>query len=294
MPRKATSIPPGLRWVPEYKQLLAGLQRIVEGARHLTREIRASFPVEGLPWNFEGTRDSAGGICIVLNAAAHLDRLLYPLMLPFDATLYELVCLLSDDSRPEKFLPADMVEPLRGTPFRDDDCATRYALAAWKGDRSAVIEYVKSAEAMRHIPPQLDRELRAVRLAHDRLLRHYQWGRRVAGAIEFLPWCWPDVPPAPQSHLQLLDEAATKLGQLVAAEQDRVDGLMSLAGTASADRRGKNRTEREILSLCRKAAHTGERIAHHLGLTYDYTRHVLARLRKAERLRMTQDGYRTV
>jgi DNA-binding CsgD family transcriptional regulator len=52
-------------------------------------------------------------------------------------------------------------------------------------------------------------------------------------------------------------------------------------------------TERRILSYCRRGAHTGERIAHHLGLSHDHTRRLLARLRREGRLRMTRDGYRT-
>jgi hypothetical protein len=53
-------------------------------------------------------------------------------------------------------------------------------------------------------------------------------------------------------------------------------------------------TERRILRLCRRKAHKGERIAYHLGLSYDHVRRVLARLRREGRLRLTDDGYRTV
>jgi hypothetical protein len=55
-----------------------------------------------------------------------------------------------------------------------------------------------------------------------------------------------------------------------------------------------NNTERRILAHCRRKAHTGERIAHHVGLSYDHIRRVLARLVREGRLRNTADGYRTV
>jgi hypothetical protein len=55
-----------------------------------------------------------------------------------------------------------------------------------------------------------------------------------------------------------------------------------------------NRTEKRILAHCRRKAHTGERIAYHLGLSFDHVRRVLARLVKEARLRVTEDGYRTV
>jgi hypothetical protein len=55
-----------------------------------------------------------------------------------------------------------------------------------------------------------------------------------------------------------------------------------------------NDTELNILKHCRNKAHKGERIASHLGLSYDHTRRVLARLIRTGRLRKTNDGYRTV
>jgi hypothetical protein len=53
-------------------------------------------------------------------------------------------------------------------------------------------------------------------------------------------------------------------------------------------------TERRILSHCRKKAHKGERIAQHVGLSYDHARRLLGRLVRENRLRNTADGYRTV
>jgi predicted HTH transcriptional regulator len=55
-----------------------------------------------------------------------------------------------------------------------------------------------------------------------------------------------------------------------------------------------NETKREILKHCRRKAHTGERIATHLNLSYDYVRKLLADLVKAGRLRNDSEGYRTV
>jgi hypothetical protein len=59
-------------------------------------------------------------------------------------------------------------------------------------------------------------------------------------------------------------------------------------------KRTLNATERRILAYCRRAHHKGEHISRHLGLSYEYTRRVLARLMKEGRLRNTDRGYRTV
>ncbi|HEV3256446.1 MAG TPA: winged helix-turn-helix domain-containing protein [Gemmataceae bacterium] len=58
--------------------------------------------------------------------------------------------------------------------------------------------------------------------------------------------------------------------------------------------RPPNPTERRILSHCRRRDHKGERIARHLGLSYEHVRGVLARLVRAGLLRKTEGGYRTV
>jgi hypothetical protein len=55
-----------------------------------------------------------------------------------------------------------------------------------------------------------------------------------------------------------------------------------------------NSTQQAIIKHCRKKAHKGERIANHLGLSYDHTRRVLALLVKEGHLRTTENGYRTV
>jgi hypothetical protein len=54
-------------------------------------------------------------------------------------------------------------------------------------------------------------------------------------------------------------------------------------------------TERRILTLCRRKAIKGERLANkHLQLSYDYVRRLLARLVREGRLRNTNQGYRAV
>jgi hypothetical protein len=53
-------------------------------------------------------------------------------------------------------------------------------------------------------------------------------------------------------------------------------------------------TEKKILGLCRQKAYKGQVIANRLDLTYDHIRSVCAKLKKAGRLRLTDDGYRTV
>lgn len=53
-------------------------------------------------------------------------------------------------------------------------------------------------------------------------------------------------------------------------------------------------TERRILAHCRRKAHKGERVAHHVGISNDHARRLLARLVKERRLRKAAGGYRTV
>jgi hypothetical protein len=202
---------------------MEALHRIKEAAHGLTREIRASFPVEGLPWAFEGSEDEPGAVCNVVNSATRLDELLYPLRLPFDATLYHKVRLLNNDTPPEHFLGGDAAE-LRSHRLRDSHLSALYGFASFTSGPSAAIEHVKSAEAMRRIPAAIHTALRAVAVCHDQLLRHYQWGQWVAGdTTKPWPWQWPDVPAIPQSHLGALDRAADHLEDLAAAELSKVE-----------------------------------------------------------------------
>lgn len=55
-----------------------------------------------------------------------------------------------------------------------------------------------------------------------------------------------------------------------------------------------NQTQKRILTLCRRKAHKGERIAVDIGLTYGHVRRVVAKLVQIGRLRVTADGYRTM
>jgi hypothetical protein len=55
-----------------------------------------------------------------------------------------------------------------------------------------------------------------------------------------------------------------------------------------------NPNEKRIVAHCRRTAHKGERIAAHVGLSYDYTRRLLGRLVRENRLRKTPRGYRAV
>jgi hypothetical protein len=119
-------------------------------------------------------------------------------------------------------------------------------------------------------------------------------------------------PPAKRLALEKLNSAfAEMVGGFENAEADdllvriRVEQSGAIArspqGTAPAATpapclaaRVLNSTEKRILSHCRRKAHTGERIAHHLGLNYDYIRKVLAKLVKDRRLRNADNGYRTM
>jgi hypothetical protein len=77
------------------------------------------------------------------------------------------------------------------------------------------------------------------------------------------------------------------LVELPAAQQDANAPPASLVRKLSS-------TERKILAYCRRAYHKGERIALHLGVTFDHARRLLARLVKEGRLQNTERGYRTV
>jgi hypothetical protein len=83
--------------------------------------------------------------------------------------------------------------------------------------------------------------------------------------------------------------------EAIAIELQEQGHLNALADTKpSTEQRALSDTERGILKHCRKKAHKGERIANHVGLSYDHVRRVLAGLVKGGRLRKTADGYRTV
>jgi hypothetical protein len=87
------------------------------------------------------------------------------------------------------------------------------------------------------------------------------------------------------------------LSDLIGACQLPVTPLPPLAGDAAGagvKARALNDTDQKILLHCRRRGHKGERIAHHVGLSIDHTRRVLARLTRENRLRKTTDGYRTV
>jgi hypothetical protein len=106
--------------------------------------------------------------------------------------------------------------------------------------------------------------------------------RQLAGALRRFPGT-------------LANECIYELNRLDSTQRDaqapRLGGAGADAATAP---RQPNATDRQILAHCRRKGHTGERIAHHLGLSYDHVRRVLARLVKEKRLRVTEDGYRTV
>jgi hypothetical protein len=85
------------------------------------------------------------------------------------------------------------------------------------------------------------------------------------------------------------------------SEEQRVGQLRGLApvrkkpeGQTGPSVRKLSNTEKRILAHCRRKAHKGERIALHLGLSYDHTRRVLARLVTEGHLLNNDRGYRTV
>jgi hypothetical protein len=119
-------------------------------------------------------------------------------------------------------------------------------------------------------------------------------------------WTWNVVPQTPCDH------ARQCLERLARHARGAVRGLgyirpRSSTGTSAplwgldlkASRRPDHKlsdAERTILKLCRKKAMIGERIASHeeISLSFDYTRRLLARLVKEDRLTNGPDGYRSV
>jgi hypothetical protein len=287
-------------WVTEYARQVEGLQAIVAEARTLTHAIRNWFPIEGLPWVFEGSPEDGGAVCNVVNSAKRLDNLLYPLRLPFDATLYDEIRLLNDGTPPEQFLPRKQVAGLKRQLLRGHHSATRYGFASFMGSPSSAIRYAKESQAIRHTPAALYTALAALMRQHDQLLRHYQWGQQVAGdANSPWPWEWPAVPPVLLSQLDTFDRAACCLSELATAEARKIDRYIaepnSQKAASRADDRPLNDTKRRSLTLCRRKAHKGATLALRVGMSYTgHIRKVLSALVKEGRLRKTEKGYRTV
>jgi hypothetical protein len=209
-------------WLPDYRRQIECLKKIVTAARFLIGQINAGFPVEGEPWNYEDDPGNCGPEVNVINAARDLDKLLYPLCLPFGATSYDHVRLLNGGTFPKRLGERKTITDLKSSLFRANASNTVYAFASFVGDPQAIINYVKTNEAARHVPAALHTAIRGTMLAHDRLLRHYKWGTEVTwqpGARGALPrrWHWPDVPAVPQGHLDSLARAADHLDELLKA-----------------------------------------------------------------------------
>ena len=215
--------PAPLSWVSEYAREVEGLQVIAREARSLAQAILDWFPVEGLPWVLEGSRDVDGAVFRVQDLTLRLDRLLYPLQLPFDATIYDYIRLINDGTPPETFLDEQYVAEMKTRPFRGDRNATQYGFASFTGSPSSAIQYVKNSQGLARLPAPLHTALAAVMACHDWLLRFYQWGDHVARPSKPWPCRWPDAPPVPESRVVALERAADCLGNLAATEKAKID-----------------------------------------------------------------------
>jgi hypothetical protein len=212
-------------WIPEYGRILTGLQTTAAAARRLAELIRKWFPLEGQPWPSGHMRHGGTMVSTVLNAAIDLDRLIYPLRLPLDATLADEVRLLNDGTPPK--LPEEYLRQL-DVPFRETDAATRYMLAVHVGGPGDIVRYLRTVEAggaIGQVPEEVWAEVEGVREGHDQILGHYGWRERVTGKSNHLPWTWPNVPPVPPSLLALLSRAADDLADVVAKERAMVENL---------------------------------------------------------------------
>ena len=95
-----------------YPQQLEALRAIARAAQALAADIRSWFPVEGAAWTLEGSPSDGGAVGIVAYSAARLDRLLYPLRLRFDASIYDYVCFLNPRNPPEQRHRAEQRVPV--------------------------------------------------------------------------------------------------------------------------------------------------------------------------------------
>jgi hypothetical protein len=95
---------------------------------------------------------------------------------------------------------------------------------------------------------------------------------------------------------QLAAELRTLADEIEAEESQRSATLHreQTNRVAKQTERHLSNTERRILSHCRRKAHTGERIAIALSLTWDHIRRLCARLVREGHLRKAENGYRTV
>jgi hypothetical protein len=69
-------------------QQLDSLTAVALAGRNFAQAVRASLPVEGEAWTFEGLRDDPGAVVAVMNAGIELDRLLYPDGVAWDAGFF--------------------------------------------------------------------------------------------------------------------------------------------------------------------------------------------------------------
>src|SRR6516225_2426928 len=104
-------------WLPDYRRQIECLKKIVTAARFLIGQINAGFPVEGEPWNYEDDPGNCGPEVNVINAARDLDKLLYPLCLPFGATSYDHVRLLNGGTFPKRLGERKTITDLKSSLF---------------------------------------------------------------------------------------------------------------------------------------------------------------------------------
>jgi hypothetical protein len=172
-----------------------------------------------MAWVFDGAGTVAqdtGAEVLLLNALTRLDKLLYPSRLPFGATLWDHICLLNPD-----IPPTELQARLE---LANDD---PYLTTRFRGSRSAHYDVLGRF-------PNWDRlglALTGVMVSHDRILRHYGWGKWVAGedtATDSWPWRWPEVPPLPAPHLESLERSATGFLDLTRIAADAVERAQGL------------------------------------------------------------------
>ena len=174
-----------------YPQQLEALRAIARAAQALAADIRSWFPVEGAAWTLEGSPSDGGAVGIVAYSAARLDRLLYPLRLCFDASIYDYVCFLNPENPPEQWpkrLHPRQIRAMKKRPFRVSDTAVRYAFGAFAGGPREVEAHCRQA-----LPVSQDfhAAVLAVMASHDRLLGHYGWGAWVGNDAAKDKRAWP-------------------------------------------------------------------------------------------------------
>jgi hypothetical protein len=180
----------------------AKLLRLVDAAGAVANKIRTWMPIQGKEAPRRTPRQRSRDLMGLLDCMTSLERMLYPVPVPWGATLQAVAgagcpepSWLGEDFRratqhlPEFLLTADRETP--DQPFRGSSIAVCRVATGLKQE---------AFDAVRNV---MD--------AHDAILLHYGIGDWVADRSSSLPGSWPDVAPLPETLLMDLERATSNL-----------------------------------------------------------------------------------